>query len=175
MEALTAIKDLIPDYAKDVRLNVDSVIARSSLPANEATGVALAAAFAAKNTTLVKIFRESGLLDATEVQAALTAASIMGMTNAWYSYIDMAADEELKGQQAGLRMNAYTTHGGVDQRRFELWALSASIVGKCKFCISAHTDVLKKAGLSTTELKDTGRIASVVNAVAQILAAEGHH
>lgn len=175
MEALNAIKDLIPDYAKDVRLNIDGVIARSSLPANEAVGAALAAAFAAKNATLVRIFRESGLLDATEVQGALTAASIMGMTNAWYSYIDMAADAELKNQQAGLRMNAYATHGGVDQRRFELWSLSASIVGKCRFCISAHTDVLKKAGVGTSELKDVGRIASVVNAAAQILAAEGHH
>jgi alkyl hydroperoxide reductase subunit D len=174
MEALNAIKDLIPDYAKDVRLNIDGVIARSSLPANEAAGAALAAAFAAKSPALVKIFRESGLLDESEVQAALNAASIMGMTNVWYSYIDMAADTELKNQQAGLRMNAYATHGGVDQRRFELWALAASIVGKCKFCISAHADVLKKAGLGTTELKDVGRIAAVINAAAQILAAEGH-
>ncbi|MFA9440925.1 carboxymuconolactone decarboxylase family protein [Uliginosibacterium sp. sgz301328] len=175
MEALNAIKELIPDYAKDVRLSIDGVIARSSLPANEAVGAALAAAFAAKNTTLVKIFRESGLLAPEEVQAAQTAASIMGMTNAWYSYLDMAADADLKTQQAGLRMNAYSTHGGVDQRRFELWALSASIVGKCKFCIAAHADVLRKVGLGTVELKDVGRIASVVNAVAQIFAAEGHH
>lgn len=175
MEALNAIKELIPDYAKDVRLSIDGVIARSSLPANEAVGAALAAAFAAKSSALVRIFRESGVLTAEEIQGSQTAASIMGMTNAWYSYIDMASDADLKTQQAGLRMNAYTNHGGVDQRRFELWALSASIVGKCKFCISAHTDVLRKAGLGTTELKDVGRIASVINALAQILVAEGHH
>ena len=31
MEFLNSIKDLIPDYAKDIRLNLDGTIARSSL------------------------------------------------------------------------------------------------------------------------------------------------
>jgi len=31
MEFLTAIKEQIPDYAKDIRLNLDGAIARSSL------------------------------------------------------------------------------------------------------------------------------------------------
>ena len=47
MEFLNSIKDLIPDYAKDIRLNFDGAIARSSLQGNDAAGVALAAAFAA--------------------------------------------------------------------------------------------------------------------------------
>ncbi len=47
MEFLNSIKDLIPDYAKDIRLNLDGTIARSSLQGNDAAGVALAAAFAA--------------------------------------------------------------------------------------------------------------------------------
>ena len=48
MEFLASIKELIPDYAKDIRLNVDGTIARSSLEGNDAVGVALAAAYAAK-------------------------------------------------------------------------------------------------------------------------------
>jgi alkyl hydroperoxide reductase subunit D len=44
MEFLSTIKNLIPDYAKDIRLNVDGTIARSSLEGNDAVGVALAAA-----------------------------------------------------------------------------------------------------------------------------------
>ena len=35
-------------------------------------------------------------------------------------------------------MNAYATHGGVDEREFELYALAASIVGKCEFCVASH-------------------------------------
>lgn len=100
MEFLDQIKNLIPDYAKDIRLNVDATIARSALEPNDALGVALAAAFATKSTTLVNIIRQSGALPEIDAQAALTAASLMGMNNTWYPYVDMANDEELKTQPA---------------------------------------------------------------------------
>ena len=45
MEFLSSIKALIPDYAKDIRLNLDGTIARSSLEGNDAVGVALRATF----------------------------------------------------------------------------------------------------------------------------------
>ena len=57
MEFLDSIKALIPEYAKDIRLNLDGVIARSSLPAEDALGVALAAAFAARSKPLVDALR----------------------------------------------------------------------------------------------------------------------
>ncbi|MCL2872959.1 MAG: carboxymuconolactone decarboxylase family protein [Betaproteobacteria bacterium] len=170
MEFLTLLKDRIPDYAKDIRLNIDSVLERSPLPSEEALGCALAAAFSAKSNELVTMFRQ--VMPMTEAQGALTAAALMGMTNVWYSYIDMADDEGIKKQQPGLRMNAYATHGGVSQRQFEMWALSASLVGKCRFCISSHVAALKKTGMTDAELKEVGRIAATVNAVALILNAE---
>ncbi len=138
MEFLSAIKNLIPDYAKDIRLNVDGTIARSSLEGNDAVGVALAAAFAAQSKVLVDTIRNANVLSAEEVNGALTAAALMGMNNVWYPYIEMADDPDLASQPAGLRMNAYATHGGVDKRRFEMYALAASIVGKCHFCVKSH-------------------------------------
>lgn len=135
MEGLNPIKELIPDYAKDIRLNIDTVIARSALPGNEAVGCALAASFATGNGTLSKLLAESGVLDETEIAAAKTSAALMGMTNIWYAYLDVAGDTELSGQPAGLRMTAYASHAGVDKRKFELWALAASIIGRCKACI----------------------------------------
>lgn len=167
MEFLQALKDLIPDYAKDIRLNLDGVIARSSLPAQEALGVAVAAAFAAKSKVLVDAF--SAQLSPQMAQAALTAAALMGMNNIWYPFVEMAADDELKTLRAELRMNAYATSGGVEKKQFEAFALSASIIGKCHFCISSHSELLKKEGLSTQQLRDIGRIAAVVNAAAQVL------
>ncbi len=172
MEFLNDIKSRIPDYAKDLRLNLDSVIARASLLPNEALGAALAAAYAAKSSALVEAIRSSGALPAEDETAALTAAALMGMTNVWYSYVDLAGDAELKAQQAQLRMQAYQTHGGVDKRRFELYALSASIVGKCRSCISAHFATLKEEGLSALQLRDIGRIAALMQAIALVFAAE---
>ncbi|WP_175784125.1 carboxymuconolactone decarboxylase family protein [Burkholderia ambifaria] len=174
MELIDSIKARIPDYAKDIRLNLDGTISRSSLEGNDAVGVALAAAVAAKSTVLVKTIREAGVLSPEETNAVLTAAALMGMNNTWYPYVEMADDADLKTQRAELRMGAYASHGGVDKRRFEMYALAASIVGKCHFCVKSHYALLKnEQGMTTTQLRDVGRIASVINAAAQVIAAEG--
>ena len=169
MEFLATLKERMPDYAKDIRLNLDAVIARSSLAPEDALGVALAAAFAAKSAPLVETFRAH--TPPAEAQAALTAAALMGMNNVWYPFVDMAGDAELKTLRPELRMNAYATHGGVTKQKFEAYALAASIVGKCHFCIASHYETLRKEGLATQQLRDIGRIAAVVNAAAQVLAA----
>src|SRR6185436_16077262 len=111
----------------------DSTLARSSLPAADALGVALAAAYAAKSKALIDALRGSGALPESDANGALTAAALMGMNNIWYPYVEMADDADLKTQRPELRMNAYATHGGLDKLRFEMFALAASIVVKCHF------------------------------------------
>jgi len=170
MEFLNSIKDRMPEYAKDIRLNLDGVIARSSLAPEDALGVALAAAFAAKSKPLIDAFKAA--VPPAEGHAALTAATLMGMNNAWYPFVEMAEDDELKNMRAELRMSAYATSGGVSKKKFEAYALAASIVGKCHFCVKSHYDLLKQEGLTTQQLRDIGRIAAVVNAASQVLAAE---
>jgi alkyl hydroperoxide reductase subunit D len=172
MDFLNSIKELIPDYAKDIRLNIDGTIARSSLEGNDAVGVALAAAFAAKSKKIIDIIKASGAITPEEIHAVLTASALMGMNNVWYPYVEMTEDDDLKNQPAQLRMNAYATNGGVDKRRFEMYALSASIIGKCHFCVKSHFDLLKKEGMSSQQLRDVGRIAATINAAAQVIAAE---
>src|SRR5260370_25652513 len=156
---LQSIKDRIPDYAKDLRLNLDAVLNRSSLTPVQANGAALAAALAAKSAPLIAVLREIAL-DPAQAQAALTAAALMGMNNVWYPFVEMAADPELKTARPELRMNAYATHGGVDRRTFELCALAAPIVGKCEFCVRPHYEPLRETGCTTHPLRDRGRIAA---------------
>lgn len=168
MEFLTPILQRLPDTAKDIRLNLDSVIARSSLAPEDALGVAIAAAFAARSAELVQAFKSA--TPEAEAKAALTAAALMGMNNVWYPFVEMAGDDELKTMRPELRMNAYANHGGVPRVKFEAYALAASIVGKCHFCIKSHHDLLKKEGWTTQHLRDIGRIAAVVSAAAQVMA-----
>lgn len=170
MHTMEEIKATIPDYAKDIRLNLDSVLSRSSLTPEEAAGAALAAAFAAKDKGLAGAIENAGILSSAEAQAARTAAALMAMTNPWYKFIDMVSDPEVKTLPPQLRMNAYQTFGGVERRKFELYALSASIVGGCKTCVSAHSETLKEDGLSPTQVRDVGRIAAVINAAAMVRA-----
>jgi len=170
MEFLTPILQRLPDTAKDIRLNLDSVIARSSLAPEDALGVAIAAAFAARSGELVRSFRSAA--PAAEADAALAAAALMGMNNVWYPFVEMAGDEDLRTMRPELRMNVYASHGGVARVKFEAYALAASIVGKCHFCVKSHYELLKKEGWTTQQLRDVGRIAAVVNATAQVLAVQ---
>jgi lipoyl-dependent peroxiredoxin subunit D len=170
MDFINPIVQQIPDSAKDIRLNLDAVLSRSSLAPEDALGVALAAAFAAGNSQLLQALK-SGTPPA-EAQAALTAAALMGMNNVWYPFVEMAGDEELKTMRPELRMNAYATHGGVNKAKFEAYALAASIIGKCHFCVKSHYELLRKEGWTTQQLRDVGRIAAVINATAQVLSAQ---
>lgn len=158
----------IPDYAKDTRLNIDAVIKRSTLPVEEAEAVAVAAAFATGNSKFWT-WLHAQLENRVEADAALTAASLMAMNNVWYPYVEMADDAALKGLPAQLRMNAISTHGDTTKGRFEAYSLAASIVGKCHFCVKAHYETLKKEGYTVEQLRDIGRIASVINAVSKVL------
>jgi len=158
----------IPEYAKDTKLNLDAVVKRSTLPVEEAEAIAVAAAFATGNSKFWT-WLHSQIADRKEADAALTAASLMAMNNTWYPYVEMADDANLKGLPAQLRMNAIATHGGTTKGRFEAYSLAASIVGKCHFCVKAHYETLKAEGYSTEQLRDIGRIASVINAVSKVL------
>ena len=169
MEWVDQLKEGIPDYAKDTRLNIDAVIKRSSLAVEEAEAVALAAAFATGNTKLWT-WIQSQLADQKEAEAAVTAASLMAMNNVWYPYVEMAADANLAGLPAQLRMNAMATHGGTTRNRFEAYSLAASIVGKCHFCVRAHFDTLKKEGYTVEQLRDIGRISAVMAVLGRVFA-----
>lgn len=162
------LKEGIPDYAKDARLNIDAVIKRSTLDTVVAESCALAAAFATGNTKMWQ-WISSNISDPVERDAAITAASLMAMNNTWYPYIEMADDPNLTGLPAQLRMNAITSHGGTTKAKFEAYSLAASIVGKCHFCVKAHYETLKQEGWSVEQLRDVGRIAAVMNAICRVM------
>jgi alkyl hydroperoxide reductase subunit D len=168
MQWVDQLKEGLPDYAKDTRLNIDAVVKRSTLAAEEAEAVALAAAFASGNTKLWT-WIQSQIADQKEAEAAVTAASLMAMNNVWYPYVEMVDDANLQGLPAQLRMNAIATHGGTTKARFEAYSLAASIVGKCHFCVKAHYDTLKAEGYTVEQLRDIGRIAAVMTAVSRVM------
>lgn len=177
MEAITlngdwmqSVKDSIPDHSKDIKLNLESVIKRSPLSELDTHAVAYVAALASGNGGLAFEIEHNSILFNDEIvrEAAKTAASLMGMNNIYYPFVEMIGDTELKNQPAGLRMQAYANHGGVSKKQFEMYALAASIVGKCHFCVKNHYDVLKAEGMSVQELQHVGKITSVINAIGKI-------
>ena len=170
MSWVEQVKESIPDHSKDIKLNLDAVMNRSGLDEVDAHACAFAAALAANNGDLAfEISMNGPLMGTDEREAAKTAASLMGMNNIYYPFVEMTEDADLKGLPPGLRMNAYANHGGVSKKKFEMYALAASIVGKCHFCVKNHYDVLKKEGMTVLELQAVGKIAAVVGAINKII------
>ncbi len=167
MAWVDTIKEALPDYAKDTRLNLDAVINRSTLDTVVANGCALAAAMASGNGKLLT-FVAAGIEESPDKNAALTAAAIMAQNNIWYPYVEMVGGA-LEGIAPQLRMNAIANHGGTSKSNFEAYSLAASIVGKCHFCVKAHFDTLKAEGYSIDQLTDIGRIAAVMTSVSKVL------
>jgi len=162
------LKEALPEYAKDAKLNLDAVIKRSSLDSTVAEGVALASAFATGNGKLLTWIAQT-FENTQERDAALTAGAIMAQNNVWYPYVEMTGDPQLEGLPAQLRMNAIASHGGTTKANFEAYSLAASIVGKCHFCVKAHYDTLRKEGYTVEQLRDIGRIAAVMTSVSRVL------
>lgn len=165
------LRSAMPEYARDLRLNLGSVMSASSLEPVMVWGSALTAALVSKNAQVIQNIAEDAQahLDETQMQAVKSAAAMMSMTNVWYKFTDLIQDDEVKKIPPKLRMNAMLNHGGVDHALFEAWSLSASVVNACGVCVNAHASQLKKLNVDSQQIADIARIASVVKAVSDTL------
>jgi alkyl hydroperoxide reductase subunit D len=171
--SLSTLKASIPDYAKDLRLNLDSVLAESGAPglsAKQIALVALASAIAARHAPLVAAIEADASANATthELSGARTAAAIMAMNNVYYRFTHLVGDNEYQTMRAGLRMNAMS-NPGCDKIDFELCSLAVSAINGCGMCMESHEKTLRKHGVSAQAIQSAVRIAAVINAVAVTL------
>jgi alkyl hydroperoxide reductase subunit D len=170
---IETIRDALPDYAKDLKLNLSSLLADTVLTEQQRWGTLLATALAARNASLVAAVAADAAerLSPAALGAAKAAASIMAMNNIYYRFTHLAADPDYATMPARLRMNVIA-NPGVDKADFELWSLAVSAINGCGKCIDAHDQVLRKAGLSREAIQQAVRIASVIHAVAATLDGE---
>ncbi len=171
--SLDALKNRIPDHAKDIKLNLSSMARETVLDDQKKYGCFLASAYAVGDReVLADLMPEiEDKLSAEAIAGAKAAASIMGMNNVYYRFVHLSKASDYKTLPAKLRMNVIG-NPGVDKADFELWSLAVSAINGCGMCIDAHEAELRKAGLSAEQIQAAVRIASVVNAAAAIVRAE---
>lgn len=168
---LDALRDLLPDFAKDIRLNLSSVIKQdpnSGLTLNQVHGIALASAYATKHPAVIAAIagETAATLTPEEINAAKAAASVMAMNNVYYRFIHLAHDKELSQLPAGLRMNVIASPG-IDKVTFELYSLAVSAINGCGLCIESHNAAVQKHDVTKPGVQHCVRIAAVVAAAAQ--------
>ncbi len=170
---MDALRERIPDYAKDLRLNLSSVLTPQGAPGLTAAQLwmaALASAIASRNAELARAVEAAAteVLDAAQAEAARSAAAIMGMNNVYYRFLHLVEDDEYAKLPAKLRMNVIGSPG-VAKADFELISLAVSAVNGCGKCVTAHERVLRQHDVGREAVQSAVRIASVMHAVAGVL------
>ena len=170
MSAIDTIKNQIPEYAKDLKLNLSSMFNPENLSEEQIYGIALACAATARNDDLLQAIYTDALdvLSETHLNAALTATSIMGMNNVYYRFLHLVSDKEYEKMPAKLRMNGIMNHG-IEKVDFELYALAVSSINGCGMCMDSHAAVLINHGVSKPQIQDAIRIAAIIKGVADAL------
>lgn len=162
----------LPDFAKDVRLNVGSLLNEPVLNDQRKYGLFLACAHATGHKPLVEAAEAecSPKLSPEAANAARAAAAVMAMNNVYYRFTHLAGNQEYRNMPAKLRMNVIG-QPGIDKVDFELFSLAVSAMNGCGMCIDAHENVLKKAGVTAEVIQTAVRIGAVVQAVGVVHAA----
>ncbi len=174
--SIEALKAALPDWAKDIRLNLGSLATTGTkLSEQQLWGTFLASAIAARSEVVLAAIDEeaSAHLSAEAKEAAKSAAAVMSMNNVYYRFTHLMPDPEYSNMPARLRMNVIANHG-VDKADFELWSLAVSAINGCGRCMESHEHEVIGKGLTKELVHDAVRVAAVVNAAAVTLDAEDH-
>jgi lipoyl-dependent peroxiredoxin subunit D len=171
--SIDALKAKLPEYAKDLRLNLSNIVTSTALNPQQIWGTAVASAIASRNAEVIREITAAARehLDETALTGAKAAAAIMGMNNIYYRFVHLSGNPEYGKMPARLRMNVIA-NPGVDKLDFELWSLAVSAVNGCGMCIESHQHEVIKKGAGKDAVQDAVRIAAVIHAVAATLDAE---
>jgi lipoyl-dependent peroxiredoxin subunit D len=170
---LEQLRDSLPEYAKDLKINVSNVLSQAELTGRQTWGTAVACALATRNAALsgAILAEAASHIDEQTIHAAKGAFSVMGMNNIFYRFSHLTPNEKYKTMPARLRMQIIRTHGS-DPVDFELWCLAVSAINGCAACVASHEHVVLEKGLTEETVLAAVRIASVMHAVGCVLDAE---
>ncbi|WP_046505784.1 carboxymuconolactone decarboxylase family protein [Streptomyces odonnellii] len=170
---LDELMSAIPDYARDLRRNLASVVGDSKLSQQQLWGTVLVCAIASRSRAVLAALGPLARanLSPEAYTAARTAAAVMAMNNVFFRTRHLLSDHEYGRLRAGLRMNVIGDPG-VEKIDFEFWSLAVSAINACGACLDSHEQVLRGAGVDRETIQEAFRIASVIQAVGTTLDAE---
>lgn len=170
LEHVDRIRASLPDAARDIGLNLHSVLEGGTLSPAQRWGTAVAAAIAARNPQLRRALQQDGAehLGGGTLDDAVAAAALMAMNNVFYRFRHQIGKPTYSERPARLRMTriARPASNKVD---LELFALAVSAINACEACVRAHERVVLDGGLTEEHVLDAVRIAATVQATAVAL------
>ncbi|MBZ9938495.1 carboxymuconolactone decarboxylase family protein [Mesorhizobium sp. BR1-1-16] len=170
--SIDSLKSRIPDFAKDVRLNLSTLGSDETLTPQQKYGLMVACGIASRNPEVRAALEAEAAphLTPAALAAAKSAAAIMGMNNVYYRFTHLVSNGEYRTLPAKLRMNVIG-NPGVEKVDFELWSLAVSAINGCGMCMDSHEAVLKKAEVPTEIVHTAVRFAAIIQSAAIALEA----
>ncbi|GBR10888.1 alkyl hydroperoxide reductase AhpD [Gluconacetobacter liquefaciens] len=167
--SIESLKERLPDYAKDLKLNLSSLANDITLTPQQLAGTFVASALAARNEDVTRaiVAEYKSVLSPEALEAAKAAAAIMGMNNIYYRFVHMVEGDYAK-MPARLRMNVIG-RPGIEKLDFELWSLAVSAINGCGMCVESHERVVREGGLSAEQVQTAVRVAATVHGIAVTL------
>jgi alkyl hydroperoxide reductase subunit D len=167
--SLKEFADTLPDYAKDLRLNLSSILNDQQLGEERKNALLLACAHGSGHRPLVAAAEAEveGKLSPEVANAARGAAALMAMNNVYYRFVHLVANPEYGTMPAKLRMNFMASHG-IPKDDFELFSLAVSAMNGCGMCIDSHERVLLQHGVNSETIQSAVRIGAVMKALATV-------
>ncbi len=165
----------LPEAAKDIKLNLQTVFQSSALTKEQIWGSAVASAIASRNQKLASavLSDAQSLIEASVIEDARAAATLMAMNNVYYRFRHMVGKESYSSKPARLRMNWIGKPLG-NKVDFELFCLAVSAINGCERCIRSHEEVVVDGDLNEDQVHDVVRIAATINAAALALEMNGY-
>ncbi|HVW10222.1 MAG TPA: carboxymuconolactone decarboxylase family protein [Bryobacteraceae bacterium] len=165
--------ELFPDYARDLKINLQNVLKQPELTEQQTWGTAVASSVASRNPQMMgAVLEKAGQhLSPEAMAAAKAAAAIMGMNNIYYRFQHLSGNSRYSEIPARLRMQAIRSHAS-DPLDFELWCTAVSAINGCGACVASHEKVLREKGVTEDTILAAVRIASVIHGAAGVLDAE---
>jgi alkyl hydroperoxide reductase subunit D len=167
---LEQLREALPEYARDLKVNLQTTLQSETLSAAQRWGVAVSAAAASSDVRL----RDALIAEARKevgggvVEDALAAVAMMGMNNIFYRFRHLVGKPEYAQKPARLRMTRIAKPA-TNKLDFELFCLVVSAINGCEACVQSHEKVATEAGLSQDAVHDAMRIAATVRGVAVAL------
>lgn len=167
--SLKDFADTLPEYAKDLRLNIGSLLNDQMLGDQRKYGLLLACAHGTGYRPIVAAAEAEveGKLTSEAANAARAAAAIMAMNNVYYRFVHLASNPVYQTMPAKLRMNVIG-NPGIDKADFELFSLAVSAQNGCGMCIDSHERVLTQHNVSAEVIQAAARVGAIMTAVATV-------
>lgn len=167
--SLKQFAETLPDYAKDLRLNLGSILSDQLMGEERKLALLLSCAHGSGYRPLVAAAEAEveGKLSDQVANAARGAAAVMAMNNVYYRFVHLTSNPEYGKLPARLRMNFIGSHG-IAKDDFELMSLAVSAMNGCGMCIDSHERVLLEHGVKPDTIQAAVRIAAVMKAIATV-------